>query len=95
MSTTENTIAFQLREKVTALEDAMLHLHPTMPYLLREIHTQLRADPELVTTLSDEEVGCLVRGLKLQTNTIIAAKVVKESKASSGKKLAATSVDDI
>lgn len=92
MSTTVDVINFELHEKVAALQEALLTAHPTLPVLLRTIHTQLRADPELVTTLTEDEIGILVNGLKKQTNTEIATAVVKEAKtgtASIKKKIAA------
>ena len=58
--------AYQLQEKIGSLQQALLTAHPTMPVLLREIHKQLRADPELVTVLTDDEIGILVNGLKKQ-----------------------------
>lgn len=73
--------AFELHEKVAKLQEAILASHPTLPVLLRTIHTQLLKDPEQVTLLSEEEIGIIVNGLKKQTNTEIATKVVKESKS--------------
>lgn len=80
--------AFELVEKVTALQNALLTLHPTLPVLLRTIHNQLRADPELVTTLSEEEIGIIVNGLKRQTQTELVTAPVKASSASSALKKA-------
>lgn len=71
------TASFELREKIADLQEKLLSAHPLMPVLLRTIHTQLRADAELVTTLSEEEVGIIVNGLKLQTNTEIATAITK------------------
>lgn len=70
---------FELKEKVASLQAAILESHPTLPVLLRTIHTQLRNDPELVTTLDDEEIGIIVNGLKRQTNTEIATTTVKQA----------------
>lgn len=93
----DGSIAYQLREKVAELEAALLAILPTMPIILKDIHTHLRADPELVTVLSDEEVGHILRGLKIQTNTQIAAKVLKSSSGSTANKakLAQTTIDDL
>lgn len=68
---------FELKEKVATLQEALLNAHPTMPVLLRTIHQQLRADPELVTVLTEEEIGIIVSGLSKQTNTEIATTVTK------------------
>lgn len=72
---------FELKEKVASLQAAMLEAHPTMPVLLRTIHTQLRKDPELVTCLDEEEIGIIVNGLKKQSNTEIATTTVKQASA--------------
>lgn len=75
-----------LREKVSSLEAALLARHPTMPTLLRDIHSALRAQPENVTLLSEQEISTLVQGLQVQTNTFLATSVTKESKKSTGTK---------
>lgn len=70
--------AFQVREKLAQLEEALLAGTPNMPTLLRDIHTNLKADPDVITILSPEEVSILVNGLKKQTNTEIAIKAIKK-----------------
>jgi len=67
----------QLKEKILSLQTALLESHPTMPGLLREIHTTLKANPDCVTLLSDDEVGVIVSGLKKQTATEIATSALK------------------
>ena len=73
---------FEIKEKVAKLQEAILSAHATMPVLLRTIHQQLRSDPELVTTLDEEEIGIIVNGLKKQTNTEIATAATKKSSTS-------------
>lgn len=73
-------ISQQIKEKVLSLQDALLQQHPTMPTLLREIHQTLRANPDVVTLLSDTEVGVIVNGLKAQTKTEIVTAALKTSK---------------
>lgn len=68
----------QLKEKVLSLQTALLSQHPNMPILLREIHTALKADPEIVTLMSEEEIAVVVSGLKVQTQTQILAAVAKK-----------------
>lgn len=68
-----------LKEKIAQLTDLILTAHPTLPVLLRQIHTQLRKDPELVTLLEEEEIGFIVNGLKKQTNTEIMTTVIKSA----------------
>lgn len=75
--------AFEVREKLASLQEALLAGTPTMPKLLQDIHRNLKKDPDIVTLLSDEECSILVRGLKKQTATEIATKIVK--KKSTGK----------
>ena len=86
------TPAEQLQEKVGKLQEALLSAHPSMPVLLRDIHNQLKADPEVVTILSDEMIGIIVSGLMKQTNTVIMASVVKKG---TGKSLKSTTLADL
>lgn len=73
----------QLSEKVSALSEAILGRHPTMPTLLREIHTTLRSYPEQVTLLSESEIQVIVSGLSVQTNVAFAASASKPAVAKS------------
>lgn len=88
-TSTQVPVGFALKEKVEDLRDAILSKHPRMPTLLREIHTTLRAQPENVTLMSDEEIAVLVSGLKIQTQTEFSASMVKESKGAGSKTVAA------
>jgi len=63
---------FILQEKLATLEAELLKDNPMLPNLLREIHRNLKADPDLVTLLTEDECCTLVKGLKKQTNTEIA-----------------------
>lgn len=68
------TPAEQLKEQVLSLQAALLEAHPQMPTLLQQIHKQLRADPALVTVLSEEDIAIVVQGLsKIQMTTIATA----------------------
>lgn len=89
---TEPTQAFEIKEKLAQLEAALLESLPTMPTLLRDIHRSLKADPDTVTLLSEEECSILVQGLKKQTRTEIATKVAK---AKPKKALSKMTVDDL
>lgn len=75
--------------KMNKLADTIQTAHPTMPVLLMQIHKQLRADPELVTTLDEDAIGIIVSGLQIVTKTELVSVVVKESK-SKAKKIAVT-----
>lgn len=74
-----NTLDFL--SKVQDLEQAIVDKHPKMPVLLALIHKQIAADPELVTTLSEEEIGVIVNGLKQQTKTELVGTILKQPKA--------------
>lgn len=76
--------------KMNSLQQAIHTQHPTMPVLLMQIHKQLRADPELTSTLSEEGIGVIVRGLQIQTKTELVSVMVKETKS---KKKAPVSLD--
>jgi hypothetical protein len=71
--------------KMNRLAEAIHTQHPTMPVLLMQIHKQLRADPELVTTLDEDGIGIIVKGLQIQTKTELVSVVVKESKSKKNK----------
>jgi hypothetical protein len=75
--------AFELKEKVATLQQALLDKHPTMPTLLREIHKTLKEQPENVVLLSEEEIAAIVNGLKAQTQTEFASIVTKSAKSTS------------
>ena len=68
---------FELKEKVAELASYLIARHPRMPLLLREIHTALRAQPENVTLMSEEEIAIIVSGLKIQTATEFASSAIK------------------
>jgi hypothetical protein len=64
--------------KIAELQEVILGAHPRMPMLLREIHGILKADPDCVTLLSEEDIGTIVSGLKKQTMTEITAATLKK-----------------
>ncbi len=83
--------AYEIKQKLAELENALLEKLPGMPTLLRDIHRQLKKDPEIVTLLSEEECGILVEGLKKQTSTAIATSALKTKTKSQSK----MTVDDL
>lgn len=76
--TTANVIDTDLQIKIAALQDAIQTAHPTLPILLKEIHTILKNDPAVVTVLSEEDIAVIVNGLKQQTKTEITASSLKK-----------------
>jgi hypothetical protein len=67
--------------KMQELQEAIHGQHPKMPVLLMHIHKHLTTDPELVSILSEEEIGVIVSGLKVQTKTELVGTVARQSKA--------------
>ena len=78
--------------KIADLADALTTSHPRMPSLLRDIHTHLKNDPDVVTLLSADDVSIIIEGLAKQTQTTITTSILSGSKGKSLKKI---SVDDI
>lgn len=76
----------QLSEKIASLQSTILSRHPTMPTLLQEIWRTLKAQPENVTLMTEEEIGIIVSGLQQQTNTSLAVAVSKSSKTAAANK---------
>lgn len=76
-----------VQEQIASLQSALLASHPTMPILLREIHKTLKADPEVVTLLTEEEIGVIVNGLSSQTQTTIATSLASGKKGKSIKSI--------
>jgi len=68
-----------IREKIASLQSHLLSAHPLIPSLLRTIHTQLKADPEIVTLLDESEIKVIVNGLQ-HTTKIHLAEVSKPKK---------------
>lgn len=70
----------QVKERLCALDDALENKLPGIATILRDIHANLKKDPELVTILSPEECSIIVRGLKRQTATEIVTTAKTKSK---------------
>lgn len=87
------TPAEQMTEKLLSLQNALTSAHPQLPSLLREIHTTLRKDPDLVTALTDIQISIVIAALKKQTATEIVSSASK--KTSSTKALKNIGVIDL
>ncbi len=75
-------IAMEMAELEQALDEQV----PGFVSILSQIHKKLRADPDIVTLLSDEEVGVIVAGLETHTNvTIVAPSAIKAAKSKARK----------
>lgn len=71
--------AFEVQEKLASLEQQLIENTSNISTLLRDIHKQLKADPAVVTLLSEKECSILVRGLKKQTGTEIVTTAKKKT----------------
>lgn len=67
----------QITERALKLQELIASNHPTMPVLLRDIWTQLKADPECVTLLSEETAHLIVNGLIKQTGVEVSQAIMK------------------
>lgn len=81
-----NPDVLELKSKIAELQTAIHTAHPTMPTLLRDIHTKLKQDPANVTLLDEEDIATIVSGLKVQTNTEISSGTKKSSTGSAASK---------
>lgn len=82
-------------EKIAMLQQMLLAEDPSTPILLKQIHTALTKDPELVYLLNPQQVGAIVGGCKWQTKVVIVTDAVKKTKTTAGKKLAVMTLADI
>ena len=80
----------QTRHKLLSLEQALEKQLPNIKNQLKEIHTLLKEQEDIVTLLTPEEVSIIVAGLKQITDTQITSSTTARKKA-----LKATTVDDI
>lgn len=86
------TPAEQIKEAIQDLSTKLLSAHPEMPILLRKIHQHLSKDPEIVTLLTEEEIGVIVDGLSNQTKTSIATSLATGKK---GKPIKSIGIADL
>lgn len=89
-------IYINIQSKLQELQSSLLERHPRMPVMLREIHSLLKQNPEVVTLMSEEEVAIVIAGLSEQTKTHLAGSVMKSAKsASATKALKTVKTDDL
>lgn len=86
------TPAESCKQQVAELAAALHSQHPGMPGMLRTIHQNLKKDPDLVTALSDEEIGTILSGLKKHTGVELVAATMKQK---SGKAMKNMGVADL
>lgn len=68
----------KIKERIAQLQDAILSTHPSLPIILKDIHTLLKGDPACVTLLEEDEIAAIVSGLKKQTLTEITQATLKK-----------------
>lgn len=86
----------EIQLKLADLQAALLAKNPQMPLLLRDIHSQLKQNPEVVTLLTEDEVAIVVSGLSSQTLTHLAGSTLKSAKSATAKaSLKKVSTDDL
>ena len=83
----------ELFDKVSTLQEALLSRHPMMPGLLRDIHTTLRAQPENVTLLNEDQISVIVNGLKEQTGVVFAKAAMSSGTKGLKAKIASQGLD--
>jgi hypothetical protein len=78
---------------MSELQDALDNSMPGFAHILKDIHDSLRADPDVVTILTDEEIAVIVKGLEKHSNIIVTP--AKAKKAASAKSKTPISADDL
>lgn len=73
-----------LKMQLAELEQALTEKLPEFRTILRDIHSKLRQDPDVVTAMSEEEIGILVDGLIHHANV----EVITPGKVKAAKKAA-------
>lgn len=96
MSTVSSPKYIEIQLKLADLQSALLEKNPQMPLLLRDIHSQLKQNPEVVTLMTEEEIAVVIAGLSQQTLTHLSGSTLKSAKSASGKaSLKKVSTDDL
>lgn len=80
----------QIKESILELQAALQAANPGFLSLLRTIHSNLKANQDVVTLLDEEEIGIVVSGLMRHANVVIATKP-----ASKSARMKSVSVDDL
>lgn len=71
-----------ITNKIHQLQTILQAAAPNYENLLREIHTNLAADADVVHLLSEEQIGVIVAGLSKKKGIVIAEVMTKVKKAS-------------
>lgn len=84
----------QISQRISELQTKMQTKAPGFESLLQVIHRNLANDPEVVTLLSEEQIGAIFAGLSSMKGIVI-AEATGKSKTSTGKKLKDISLGDL
>lgn len=88
--------AEQIIQKIADLQERLQLAAPGYEHLLMTIHKALHDDEEVVHLLSEENIGTIIAALAKKKNVVIIEASRKgQGKTTSGKKLSATTLDDI
>lgn len=77
----------EIFSKLEELQQALITLHPSMPILLQKIHKQLKADPAIVTIMSEDDIAILFRALETHSNIKLLEVNVKKLPKKKGSEL--------
>jgi hypothetical protein len=81
-----------VKGRIFELQEALEKATPNYTNILREIHNTLKNDPDVVTLLTEDEIGTITAALKQHKNVVITSEAVKKV---SKKKLSSIDEDDI
>lgn len=86
----------QIQQRLSFLEQALADQDPRMKDHLKEIHRLLITHEELVHLLDEEEIGKIMQGQQIVTDTtLVAAVSAPKARASAAKKAANLSLGDL
>lgn len=83
----------RIRDKMSELQEALDNNVPGFAHILKDIHDNIRADPDSVTILTDEEIAVIVKGLEKHAHIVVTP--AKAKKAASNKSKAPIGADDL
>lgn len=89
-----SNVNLEIQTKLESLQQALLESHPQMPTLLRDIHSTLKAQPEQVTLLTEDQIHLIIQGLEKQTGVHLAQATTKTTKSKTAALKSAT-LDDL
>lgn len=86
---------FSVVEKIERIKQLLLTQDPLIEVLLKQVHTALHKDPELMHFLKPEQIGAVTQGCLQIAKIVVIASAVKKTTTASGKKLSQLTLADI